>query len=164
VSQGGKGSPFVTSSDGSNNVVVWGIGAGSDQQLRGFDGDTGAVVFDGGGSSELMAGTHPFQTAIAARGRIFVATDRKIYAFALPVTQPVIVLSNPTLLPDGSFQFDFTNIPSKGFSVFRTTNVSLPLSNWTPLGPVTEDTPGQFRFIDPPVDLDGPRLYRVRSP
>jgi hypothetical protein len=164
VSQGGRGSPFVTSTDGSNNVVVWGIGAGSDQQLHGFDGDTGAVVFNGGGSSELMAGTHAFQTAIAARGRIFVATDRKIYAFSVPVSQPVIVLSNPTLLPDGSFQFDFTNIPSKGFSVFRSTNASLPLSNWTPLGPVTEDTPGQFRFIDPPADLEGPRLYRVRSP
>lgn len=164
VSQGGRGSPFVTSTDGSNNVVVWGIGAGSDQRLHGFDGDTGAVVFNGGGSSELMAGTHNFQTAIAARGRIFVATDRKIYAFSVPVFQPVIVLSNPTLLPDGSFQFDFTNIPSKGFSVFRSTNVSLPLSNWTPLGPVTEDTPGQFRFIDSPADLDGPRLYRVRSP
>jgi hypothetical protein len=164
VSQGGRGSPFVTSTDGSNNVVVWGIGAGSDQRLHGFDGDTGAVVFNGGGSSELMAGTHNFQTAIAARGRIFVATDRKVYAFSVPVSQPVIVLSSPTLLPDGSFQFDFTNIPSKGFSVFRSTNVSLPLSNWTPLGPVTEDTPGQFRFIDPPADLDGPRLYRVRTP
>jgi hypothetical protein len=164
MTQGGRGSPFVTSTDGSNNVVVWGIGAGSDQRLHGFDGDTGAVVFNGGGSTELMAGTHAFQTAIAARGRIFVATDRKIYAFSVPVSQPVIVLSNPTLLPDGSFQFDFTNIPSKGFSVFRSTNMSLPLSNWTPLGPVTEETPGQFRFIDPPANLDGPRLYRVRSP
>jgi hypothetical protein len=164
VSQGGRGSPFVTSTDGSNNVVVWGIGAGSDQRLHGFDGDTGAVVFNGGGANELMAGTHNFQTAIAARGRIFVATDRKIYAFAVPVSQPVIVLSNPTLLPDGSFQFDFTNIPGMGFSVFRSTDLSLPLTNWTPLGPATENPPGQFRFIDPPADLDGPRLYRVRSP
>jgi hypothetical protein len=164
VSQGGRGSPFVTSTDGSNNVVVWGIGAGSDQRLHGFDGDTGAVVFNGGGANELMAGTHGFQTAIAARGRIFVATDRKIYAFAVPVAQPVIVLSNPTLLPDGSFQFDFTNIPGMGFSVFRSTDLSIPLTNWTPLGTATENPPGQFRFIDPPADLDGPRLYRVRSP
>jgi hypothetical protein len=165
VSQSGKGSPFVTSTDGSNNVVVWGIGAGSDQRLHGFDGDTGAVVFNGGGASELMAATHGYQTAIAARGRIFVATDRKIYAFAVPLPQsPPIVLSNPTLLPDGSFQFDFTNIPGMGFSVFRSTNLSLPLTNWTTLGPVTENPPGQYRFIDPPAELDGPRLYRIRSP
>jgi hypothetical protein len=164
VSQGGRGSPFVTSTDGSNNVVVWGIGAGSDQRLHGFDGDTGAVVFNGGGASELMAATHAFQTAIAARGRIFVAADRRIYAFAVPVSQPIIVLSNPTLLPDGSFQFDFTNIPGMGFSVFRSTNLSLPLTNWTSLGTANESPPGQFRFIDPPANLDGPRLYRVRSP
>jgi len=164
VSQGGRGSPFVTSTDGSNNVVVWGIGAGSDQRLHGFDGITGAVVFNGGGTNELMAGTHAFQTAIAARGRIFVATDRKIYAFSVPVSQPPIVLSNPTVLPDGSFQFDFTNIPGMGFSVFRSTNLSLPLTDWTPLGLVSENPPGQFRFIDPPADTDGSRLYRVRSP
>jgi hypothetical protein len=165
VSQGGRGSPFVTSTDGSNNVVVWGIGAGSDQHLRGFDGDTGAVVFNGGGPNELLAATHAFQTAIAARGRIFVATDRKIYSFAVPVSQPPpIVLSNPTLLPDGSFQFDFTNIPGMGFSVFRSTNLSLPLTNWTPLGPVTDNPPGQYRFIDPLGQPDGPQLYRVRSP
>lgn len=167
VSQGGRGSAFVTSTDGSNNVVVWGIGAGSgsDQRLHGFDGDTGAVVFNGGGANELMAATHNYQTAIAARGRIFVATDRKIYAFSVPAAQPApIVLSNPTLLPDGSFQFDFTNVAGMGFSVFRSTDVSLPLSGWTQLGPVTEILPGQFRFIDPAAQLDGPRLYRVRSP
>jgi hypothetical protein len=164
VSQGGRGSPFVTSTDGSNNVVVWGIGAGSDQRLHGFDGDTGAVVFNGGGASELMVGTHAFQTGIAARGRIFVATDRRIYAFAVPVPQNVIVLSNPTLLQDGSFQFDFTNIPGMAFTVFRSTDLSLPLTNWVPLGTAAENPPGQFRFIDPPADLDGPRLYRVRSP
>jgi hypothetical protein len=162
VNQGGRGSPFVTSTDGSNNVVVWGIGAGSDQRLHGFDGNTGAVVFNGGGANELMAATHAYQTAIAARGRIYVATDRKIYAFAVPVLQPVIVLSNPTMLPNGSFQFDFTNIPGMSFSVFRSTNVALPLSNWTSLGQVIESPPGQFRFVDTPGA--GPRLYRVRSP
>jgi hypothetical protein len=80
------------------------------------------------------------------------------------VSQTIIVLSNPTLLADGSFQFDFTNIPGMGFSVFRSTNLSLPLTNWTSLGTANESPPGQFRFIDPPANLDGPRLYRVRSP
>jgi hypothetical protein len=68
------------------------------------------------------------------------------------------------MLPDGSFQFDFTNIPGLEFSVFRSTNLLLPLSNWTLLGPVTEQPPGQFHFVDPPAELDGPRLYRVRTP
>jgi hypothetical protein len=111
-----------------------------------------------------MASTHNYQTAIAARGRIYVATDRRIYAFSISASQPVIVLSNPTMLPDGSFQFDFTNVPGMGFSVFRSSDPSLPLVDWTFLGPATENPPGQFRFVDPPTELDGPRLYRVRSP
>ena len=85
VSQAGLGSPFVTSTDGTNNVIVWGIGCEGDQRLHGFDGDTGAAVFSGGGVDELMAGTRRYSTAIAVRGRIYVATDNKVYAFTLPV-------------------------------------------------------------------------------
>ena len=48
--EGGRGSPFVTSTDGTNNVIVWGIGSEGDQRLRGWDGDTGAPVFSGGGA------------------------------------------------------------------------------------------------------------------
>jgi hypothetical protein len=162
VSEGGRGSPFVTSTDGTNNVVVWGIGAESDQRLHGFDGDTGAVVFSGGGANELMAGTHRFQTAIAARGRIYVATDHKVYAFSVPVAP--VVLSNPTVLPDGSFQFRFANTPGISFTAFRSTNVSLPFSNWITLGPIFDDPPGQFQFTDAPPMTDDARFYRVRSP
>jgi hypothetical protein len=162
VNEGGRGSPFVTSTDGTNNVVVWGIGAESDQRLHGFDGDTGAVVFSGGGASELMAGTRRFQTAIAARGRIYVGTDNRIYAFSVPASP--VVLSNPTILPDGSFQFTFTNTPGMSFTAFRSTNVSLPFSNWISLGQVFDDPPGVFQITDAPDDSEQARFYRVRSP
>jgi len=162
VDQGGRGSPFITSTDGTNNVIVWGIGAEDDQRLHGFDGDTGAVVFSGGGANELMAGTHRYQTAIAARGRIYVATDGRIYAFSVPASP--FVLSNPTILDDGSFQFRFTNIPGMSFTAFRTTNLSLPFSKWTSLGTVVDDPPGQFQFTDGPSETEPSRFYRVRSP
>jgi cell division septation protein DedD len=81
----GCGSPFVSSTDGTNNVIVWAVGSDGDQRLHGYDGDTGAVVYDGGGANELMAGTHSYSTTgIVARGRIYVATDNKVYAFKLP--------------------------------------------------------------------------------
>ena len=92
---GGCGSPFVTSTDGTNNMIVWVVGTedhqtGGDQRLHGYDGDTGAVVYDGGGPNELMAGTHYYSTTgIVARGRIYVAGDNKVYAFAVPTpTRP----------------------------------------------------------------------------
>jgi hypothetical protein len=162
VSQGGSGSPFVTSTDGTNNAIVWGIGSEGNQRLHGFDGDTGAVVFSGGGPNELMTGTRRFNTGIAARGRIYLANDSRVYAFTVPV--PPIVLNNPNLLPGGAFQFAFTNTPGLSFTAFATTNVALPLTNWTGLGPVPEVSPGQFQFTDSQATNTSQRFYRVRSP
>jgi outer membrane protein assembly factor BamB len=97
---GGCGSPFVTSTDGTNNMIVWVVGTedhqtAGDQRLHGYDGDTGAVVYDGGGPNELMAGTHYYSTTgIVARGRIYVAGDNKVYAFAVSAPSPT-----PTVTP-----------------------------------------------------------------
>ena len=102
---GGCGSPFVTSTDGTNNMIVWVVGTEDhstqgDQRLHGYDGDTGAVVYGGGGPNELMAGTHFYSTTgIAARGRIYVAGDNKVYAFALPASTPT---PTPTATPTGT--------------------------------------------------------------
>jgi hypothetical protein len=161
-SENGRGSPFVTSTDGTNNVIVWGLGSENDQRLHGFDGDTGNTVFGGGGVSELMAGTHRFNTAIAARGRIYVATDNRVYAFTLPVSP--IVLTNLALLPNGNFRFGFTNQPGMGFTAFSATNLSQPSPNWARLGFVPEISPGVFQFSDAPPADGQPRFYRVRSP
>jgi outer membrane protein assembly factor BamB len=161
--QNGRGSPFVTSTDGTNNVIVWGLGAENDQRLHGFDGDTGNIVFAGGGASELMAGTRRFSTAIAARGRIYVAADNKVYAFTVPVAP--IILTNLAFGPGGgAFQLGFSNVPGMSFTVFGTTNVALPTANWTRLGGVTETSPGQFQFTDVQAANNDQRFYRVRSP
>lgn len=81
ASQNGQGSPIVTTSNGTDDAIVWGIGAEGAERLVGFDGDTGQVVYAGGGANELMAGVRRFETAIVARGRIFVAGDNNLYAF-----------------------------------------------------------------------------------
>jgi outer membrane protein assembly factor BamB len=99
ASQSGCGSPFVTSTDGTNNMVVWAVGASGDQKLHGYDGDTGDVIFAGGGPSETMAGTHSYNTTgIVARGRIYVGTDNKIYAFVTPGGVPTPT-PTPTVSP-----------------------------------------------------------------
>ena len=162
VSENGRGSPFVTTTDGTNNMIVWGIGSESSQRLVSFNGDTGAVVFNGGGANELMAGTHRFNTAIAARGRIYVANDNKVYAFTVPV--PPIDLTNLTVMPGGIIQFAFTNTSGLSFTAYATTNVSQSFTNWTRLGAVTEISPGQFQFSDPAVVNTQQRFYRIRSP
>jgi PQQ enzyme repeat len=102
----GCSSPFVTSTDGTNNMIVWMVGSEDhgtpgDQRLHGYNGDTGAVVYAGGGGDELIAGTHSYSTTgIVARGRIYVATDNKVYAFKLPGGTPTPTpTSTPTITP-----------------------------------------------------------------
>ena len=84
--QNGRSSPLVTTTDGTNNPIVWVVGAGGDQRLHGYNGDTGAVIFAGGGANELMTGTHGYNVnAIVARNHIYVAADNKVYSFSVPV-------------------------------------------------------------------------------
>jgi hypothetical protein len=107
VNRNGCGSPFVTSTDGTNNIIVWVVGASGDQRLHGYDGDTGAVIYAGGGANELMAGTHSYSTTgIAARGHIYVAGDNKVYAFTVPTGTPTptptpTATPSPTPTPSG---------------------------------------------------------------
>lgn len=68
-------------------------------------GDTGAVVYEGGGEKERIPGTHSYSTpGIVARGRIYVAGDNKVYAFVVPTPPPKprpdpTPRSRPTPLP-----------------------------------------------------------------
>jgi hypothetical protein len=88
MSQNGRGSPWVTTTDGTNNVIVWVAGVAGDQRLHGYDGDTGVVIYAGGGANELMTGTRQWNTGMVARGRIYFGADNRVYAFKLPAGTP----------------------------------------------------------------------------
>ncbi|HMI90582.1 MAG TPA: PQQ-binding-like beta-propeller repeat protein [Polyangiales bacterium] len=77
----GDGSAIVTSTDGTAETIVWHVA--SDRKLRGFNGETGAVIFSGGGAMEQMGTVNKFQTPIAAKGKIFVAAGSELFAFTL---------------------------------------------------------------------------------
>ncbi len=112
MSQTGCGSPFVTSTDGAINMVVWAVGASGDQKLHGYDGDTGAVIYAGGDVNETMGGTHSYNTTgIAARGRIYVGTDNKVYAFVTPSGTPTPT-PTPTATPTATPKPTPTATPS----------------------------------------------------
>ncbi|MFI5296826.1 MAG: hypothetical protein ACHREM_01900 [Polyangiales bacterium] len=77
----GQGSPVFTSSDGANDPLVWAIGAELSDRLRAWDADTGAIVFDGGSGSDMVAGFRHFATVIVVKGRIVAAADGALFAF-----------------------------------------------------------------------------------
>ena len=93
VNQSGQGSPWVTTTDGTNNAIVWVVGAEGDGKLYGYNGDTGAVIYAG---SDVMTGTRKWNSGIVARGSIYVANDNKVYAFRVPAGTPT---PTPTASP-----------------------------------------------------------------
>jgi len=84
-----------------------------------------------------------------------------VVSISVPIPAPTRLI-DPKRLPNGTFQFDFTNNPGALFGVLATTNLALPSSNWTSLGAAAEIAPGQFRFSDPQTN-NVQSFYRLRS-
>jgi len=74
------------------------------------------------------------------------------------------ILTSATMLDNGAFQFYFSNTQAASFTVLTTTNLSVPLSNWTVLGAPSNIAPNLFQFTSEPTTNDPQRYYRVRSP
>ncbi len=80
----GGGSPIITTSDGTNDALVWIVGAtnrndgsAGSNQLHAWDLATGSLVVMG---SDTLAKVHHFTTPIIVNGRIIVAGDTQLYA------------------------------------------------------------------------------------
>ena len=96
-----------------------------------------------------------------------------VFVNGIPSTSSVVNVSVPVpvsttltaaqALANG-FQFAFTNSVGALFGVLATTNLSLPLSQWTALGGVIEISPGQFQFTDSQATNNLQRFYRAYSP
>jgi len=91
-------------------------------------------------------------------GPIFMADN-----IVVTPAPPPIVITDPTILSNGAFQFSFTNQPNATFTVLGGTNLS-PFSSWIPLPGLLETVPGSFQFTDPEATTFLRRYYRVTSP
>jgi hypothetical protein len=72
---------------------------------------------------------------------------------------PAFRLTNLSRLPDGRFQFSYTNTTSINPSVYASTN----LTNWLLIGAATQVGPGLYQFTDPATNLPR-RFYQLRVP
>ncbi|HEY6257080.1 MAG TPA: hypothetical protein VIY51_14950 [Xanthobacteraceae bacterium] len=77
----GAGAPIVTTSDGRSDPIVWMVGAEGDERLHAFKGDTGEPLLPGG-AGVRMTGLEHFQTLIAAKNRLYVSAEGRVFAFA----------------------------------------------------------------------------------
>ena len=92
-----------------------------------------------------------------------IPSTSSLVNISVPVPTPP-TLTDAKKLTNGTFQFSFTNSVGAVFGALASTNVSLPSSNWTALGGVTEVSPGQFHFSDPQATNSPQRFYSIRSP
>jgi hypothetical protein len=138
----------------------------------------GAIV--GTATTNAQAGTWPSETLAITNAQGF---DRVVVHYDKPpvtggdwgpifmadnllisLAPPPIFLTGAMTLPNGDFQFSFTNTPGMAGSVWATTNLWAPYSQWTSLGNPTETAPGQFQFTDTPAIGMAQRFYCVRVP
>jgi hypothetical protein len=86
VTSGGMGSPSITMSDDANDALVWTEGAEGDNRLHAWDLATGTPLYSSG--AQMLGPVHRFMTPIAVRGRVFIAGDGMLYAFASGASAP----------------------------------------------------------------------------
>ena len=110
----------------------------------------------------LLPGTHTFQV-LAVDGLGNHDSSAAIATWTVLPPPPLPRLSDLTRLGGGGFQFAFTNATGVVYSVLASTNISVPLSNWSVLGPMLEAPPGHFQFTDTDTNPIM-RYYKVRAP
>lgn len=79
--------PIVTTTNGSDSPIVWVTANTGGGRLFGYRGDTGAVVFGGGASSDAVPGLQRHSTLLYAEGRIFAGSLDRLYAFTFTLGQ-----------------------------------------------------------------------------
>ena len=77
------------------------------------------------------------------------------------VAAPRII--EPLMLGNGHFQFSFSNEANVIYSVLGSTNVALPLAQWTVLGPPVSLGGGLYRFTDSSATNHAQRFYLLRQ-
>jgi hypothetical protein len=108
-----------------------------------------------------------FRSAVfdPVRGFAYLGQDsRPNQVVKVQLERDMAVITSAAKLPDGTFQLVYTNTPYGTNTVLTSTDMTVPLTNWTALGSGTEVLPGQFQFIDSQATNIPQRFYRVSSP
>lgn len=132
--------------------------------------DPGATALDACGGNLSVGTNSNVNLAVSGTYSIgYSATDG--YGNSATNTRTVLVITPPTLvgvtrLGDGTFQFSFTSLSGASFTVFASSNLTLPLAEWSNLGPALESPigSGQFQFTEPQATNGPQRFYQISSP
>ena len=132
---------FIAFSDGPNFLAQFPLGT------------NGGVAYV---TTNLSAAPHAISAAYTS-DTLFASSTGTVIASPIRIT-------NAAFGTNGLFQLSFTNSIGASFIALGSPDLTVPLSNWSILGPVTELQPGVFQFQDPQSSNNLWQFYRVRSP
>ncbi len=101
--------------------------------------------------------TFNFSAAAAPRTAHIAVLGQSISVVQTGAGAPFLVAQ---ILNNGELQLTFNGSPNKTYTVLGTTNLAIPLSNWTVLGTATGNGSGSFQFSAPAV-TNYPQQYFI---
>jgi hypothetical protein len=115
------------------------------------------------GTAQSLGGN--ISANVASNGVCRFTFNDQTFAYSLTALAIVPPQLNGRMIPGNqTCALTFTDFPGTRYTVLTTTNLTVPLTNWSVLGTTTEAAPGQFQFLDQTTSNAPVRYYRVRSP
>jgi hyaluronate lyase len=136
----------------------------------------GAITLTLNQSAASVVSAYPEVTVVQLTPKIILSVDvsytlgRAIQASfisnsaAVTNSIPPVITSFGVTGASGQFQIQLTGNSNFTQTVLATTNLALPLSNWTVLGVATQISSGIFQFTDLKMTNNVQQYYRLRSP
>jgi hypothetical protein len=170
--------PWVTANGGDGLCAVTNVHGGVDLYYTtgggASPGNSVVMVHDSAAWNQPINLTatnvlYTVSSQSSLRGITFAPVSTNSIAPFMPF-KPILISKNSSHLTgtgaSATFQFGFTNAPggSAYFTVWGTTNVTLPFSQWTNLGHPIETSSGVYQVSDTSVSTVPTRFYQITSP
>jgi hypothetical protein len=119
---------------------------------------TTAVSTNAGVGGLLGGTTYHFRVVATNSAGPSLGSDMTFTTLAVTAPQLTGVTNG-----NGAFGFAFASSPGASFTVWGSTNLTRPFSQWANLGPASVVSPGQYRFLDSHA-TNAQLFYRVTAP
>jgi hypothetical protein len=174
----GNGSPANGNQYQNNSASDFGVNVDSSGNLSGYayGANLGWINFTNIGTPQVDLASGSLTGSVWSANWGWISLSNTVASVQTsapqqsspPVTAPILG-GLKFASGGGGFGFSFTNVPgaSSSFTVWATTNLAQPFSNWTWLGHPTEVPDGsysQYQFTDPLAGNQVKQFYRVTSP
>jgi fibronectin-binding autotransporter adhesin len=138
----------------AGTIVITNIGTGT------FTNGTTLKLFD---AASYTAGPVTILPSSPGNGLMWDASNLAVNGTLQAVTATPLVVSSPSSLPDHNISFGISGVVGEGYSVWATTNISLPLASWSLLQSGSlPSVPYVFQDLSATNYPD--RFYRVSTP